>query len=71
MTAEATKLARAKALAKADLAAGRQITWTLAFVTSRPTLKQMRAWFDVPANLNKADALEWLAGEALREVGEA
>ncbi len=53
----------------AELAAGRQVGWSAAFVTSKPTRKQIRAWFDVPANLSKAESIEWLAGEALKEEG--
>ena len=61
-------LEQLKAHVKAERKAGRQISWTAGFAVSRPTLRQIREWFDaVPANLRKAEAIEWLAQRALDE----
>jgi len=58
-----------KAWAKAEIKAGRQIPWNVGFVTSNPTRKQIRHWYDdCPQNLSKADTIEWLVRKAMEEI---
>jgi len=62
-------LEQVKAFAKKELRAGRQISWNVAFATTRPALKHIRAWYaECPAGLSKAEAVEWLARLALEEI---
>jgi hypothetical protein len=58
-----------KLWAKREIAAGRQISWTVAFATSNPTRTQIREWFDdCPQDKSKADTVEWLVRKAMKEI---
>lgn len=65
-----TALEQIKAYVKAELAAGKQVHWDAAFAASRPSLAHIREWYkDLPRDLKKADAIEWLARRACESVG--
>ena len=62
-----TALEQVKAFEKAELAAGRQVHWDIAFAASYGLTKKMiYDWYpDAPGDLKKAELIEWLAQRAL------